>query len=110
MVKRKKTPWHTKEEKKIIKKLGGIPSNGIGIDGTIKGRPVEVRSTRKDKRFRIQKDTHRKLIKKNGSYIFVKNGKTKRVSAKRVSRKLKKGKWFKDRRYPHKFIKVKDIF
>lgn len=102
--------WHTRQEKKVIKKHGGTPKRKYGTDGTLRGRPVEVRSVRKDKRFRIQKNVHNALVKRGGSYIFVKNGKSKRVSAKAVSRKLGPGKWYKDRKYPHRFLKVKDVF
>ena len=102
--------WHTKQERNIIRKYGGIPLVKYGYDGTIKGKPVEVRAVRKDKRFRIQKDVHNVLVKRNGSYIFISKGRSRKISAKKVSKKLSRGKWFKDRRYPHKFLKVKQVF
>lgn len=103
--------WHTRQERDVIKKHGGTPLIKYGTDGTINGRPVEVRSVRKDDRYRIQKNVHRSLVKAQGSYIFVdKRGRSKKVTAKTVSEKLGGGKWFKDRKYPHKFLKKKDIF
>ena len=41
--------WHTKKEKQIIRKLGGTPEKKYGYDGTIRGKPVEVRAVRKRK-------------------------------------------------------------
>ena len=107
-----KKRWdHTKEERKLIKIFGGIPKRKYGYDGTIRGKPVEVRSQRKDNRFRIQKNVHQYLVRKNGNYIFnCPNKRPIKVSAKTVSKKLGKGKWFKDRKYPHKFITSKQIF
>ena len=103
--------WHTKLEREVIKKLKGKARVSYGCDGVINGKPVEVRSVRKDKRFRIQKDVHDLLIRKNGSYVFVnKDKKIKKVKAKAVSSLLGRGKWFKDRKYPHKFLKVKEVF
>ena len=81
-----------------------------GYDGEINGRPVEVRSARRDDRYRIQKNVHKELIRKHGSYIFVKNGRSVRVPAREVSDNIGRGKWFKDRKYPHKFLDVKKIF
>lgn len=101
---------HTKQERSLIKKFGGIPLKKYGYDGTVKGKPVEVRSQRKDNRFRIQKNVHQDLVRKNGSYIFnAPNKKPVKISAKSVSKKLH-GKWFKDRKYPHKFITSKQVF
>ena len=102
--------WHTKEERYLIKKYGGRPLQKYGYDGIINGRPVEVRSVKKDHRYRIQKNVHRQLINNQGSYIFADRGKSKKVSARKVSKKLGRGKWFKDRKYPHKFLDVSDIF
>ena len=102
---------HTAEERRLIRQFGGIPLTKTGYDGTIRGRPVEVRSARKDNRFRIQKNVHQVLVRKGGSYIFKAQGRpAKRVSARAVSKKLGKGKWFKDRSYPHKFLTIKDLF
>ena len=73
--------WHTRQEKRIIKKFGGKPLKKYGYDGLIGGKPVEVRAARKDKRFRIQQDVHKELVAKRGSYIFCDKSKTKRVAA-----------------------------
>ena len=102
--------WHTKRERQLIKKYEGTPLIKYGYDGKIKGKPVEVRSARSDKRFRIQKNVHKNLVRKKGFYIFNQGRKSKKVSAKKVSKMLGNGRWFKDRKYPHKFLKVKDVF
>ncbi len=102
-----KKTWHTLQERRIIKKHGGKDLVKYGYDGKINGRPVEVRSVKKDNRYRIQKNVHQTLVANGGSYIFVnRNGESKKVSAKQVSKKLGRGRWFKDRRYPHRFLKV----
>lgn len=46
--------WHTKRERELLTKFGCEVSKGYGYDGMKNGKPVEVRSQRKDKRFRIQ--------------------------------------------------------
>lgn len=103
--------WHTRQERRIIKKHGGTPLIKYGYDGKVNGKPVEVRSVSKDHRYRIQQDVHKTLIKKNGSYIFVNScGSSKKVSATKVSKLLGRGKWFKDRTYPHKFLNVGEVF
>ncbi len=103
--------WHTRIEQKVIKKYGGKPLVKQGYDGMLKGKPVEVRAVKKDNRYRIQQDVHRHLIANDGKYIFVnKHGQSKMIPAKAVSRKLDNGKWFKDRKYPHKFLGVEDVF
>ena len=103
--------WHTKKEREIIKKYHGKPLIKYGYDGIIRGKPVEVRAVRKDKRFRIQKNVHQNLVRKKGSYIFVNsNGHSKKITAKTVSKKIGNGKWFKDRKYPHKFLTKDKIF
>lgn len=103
--------WHTRLERKMIKKYGGKPLKKYGFDGKLWGRPVEVRSIRKDNRFRIQKDVHRSLVRGGGCYIFVdKRGRSRKVSAKSVSRRIGRGKWYKDRKYPHKFLRKKQVF
>ena len=102
---------HTRQERRVIKKRGGKALVKYGYDGKINGKPVEVRSCKKDKRYRIQKNTHKELIRKKGSYIFVNPvGKTKKVSASRVSKMIGRKKWYKDRDYPHKFVKKKQVF
>ena len=102
--------WHTNQERRVIRRHGGQPLVKSGFDGLINGKPVEVRSSRKDKRYRIQKDVHKTLIRREGSYIFCKGRKTKKVSAAKVSVMLSTGKWFKDRSYPHKFLEVDEVF
>ena len=103
--------WHTKRERELLTKFGCKVSKGYGYDGEYKGKPVEVRSQRKDKRFRIQKDTHRELVKKDGYYIFDSpNQDPVMVKARDVDKMLPKGDWYKDRRYPHKFLTEKDIW
>jgi len=103
--------WHTKQERKVIKEHGGTPLKKYGYDGKINGKPVEVRTVKKDHRYRIQKNVHRHLIDNDGGYIFVnKRGKSKRVSAHKVSSILGRGNWFKDRKYPHRFLDIDDIF
>lgn len=105
-----KNSWHTNQERRVIRRYGGQPLIKSGFDGLINGKPVEVRSSRKDKRYRIQKDVHQNLVRKSGSYIFCKNGKTKRVPATKVSEMLPRGNWYKDRSYPHKFLEVDEVF
>ena len=51
--------WHTKQERRIVKKKGGTALIKYGYDGKLNGKPVEVRSVRKDSRYRIQKNTHK---------------------------------------------------
>ncbi|WP_455279624.1 hypothetical protein [[Eubacterium] cellulosolvens] len=104
------TSWHTQQEKRNIKKYGGTPLRKYRTDGTIRGKPCEVRSVRKDHRYRLQKNVHQNLVRNNGRYIFVNKGKSKAVSARQVSKKLGRDHWFKDRSYPHKFLKVKQLF
>ena len=102
--------WHTNQERRVIKRFGGKPLQKYGYDGMLHGKPVEVRSVRKDNRYRIQKNVHQVLVRKKGSYIFCDNGRTKRVSANKVSKLLSNSKWFKDRKYPHKFLTVNKVF
>lgn len=104
--------WDTKIEKKLIKMLGGTPRQSYGHDGIIRGRPVEVRSVKKDDRFRIQKDVHKHLVKNEGSYIFcdANTMRVKKILAKKVSKLLSRDPWLKDRKYPHKFLKKKEVF
>ena len=71
--------WHTKQERRVIKKHGGQPMVKLGTDGKLRGRPVEVRSVKKDNRYRIQKDVHQELVRKKGSYIFCAPGRSSKV-------------------------------
>lgn len=102
--------WHTRNERAAIKRRGGRPLRKYGYDGTIRGRPCEVREARKDTRFRIQRNTHQALVRRGGSYILKSGKKTRRVSAKRVSKLIGRGIWFKDRSYPHKFLRKSQVF
>src|SRR3989338_2180294 len=105
--------WHTIQERKVIRKYHGKHLVKYGYDGLLNGRPVEVRSVREDSRYRLQKNIHRYLIRKNGSYIFVnKRCRTKRISAKKVSGLLGNGNWFFDRKhkYDHRFLTPKKVF
>lgn len=106
------TSWHTLLERKAIKKYGGKPLIKYGYDGLIRGRPVEVRAIKKDNRFRIQRNVHRELVRNGGTYIFVDaiTGRSRRIRAKQVSKLIGGGKWFKDRKYPHKFVRKRQIF
>ena len=103
--------WHTRQERSLIRRFGGKPLRKYGTDGILNGKPVEVKSQRRDKRFRIQKNVHETLVRKGGSYIFACPGhKAKKMSAKAVSRKLGNGSWYKDRKYPHKFLNRWDVW
>ncbi len=104
--------WHTRNERRVIRKAGGTPLVKYGYDGLLRGKPIEVREARKDTRFRIQKNTHRALVRGEGSYIFKAGQKTKRISARRVSELLGRGRWYHDRKpaYSHKFLRKKQIF
>ena len=103
--------WHTKRERKLIRSRGGTPRKSYGHDGKDNGKPVEVRSQRKDNRFRIGMRVHKHLVRNNGYYIFDSPGhRPKRISAKRVSKMMPRGKWYKDRTYPHKFVTKNDVW
>lgn len=103
--------WHTRAERKLVRKFHGKPKVSYGTDGKIGNKEVEVRCVRKDNRFRIQKNVHQRLVRKDGYYIFdAPNQKAKKVSAKRVSKMLPRGKWYKDRKYPHKFVTKKQVW
>ena len=105
------TSWHTKKERKLVRMFGGTPLIKYGYDGIIRGKPVEVRDQRKDNRFRLQKNVHERLVRRKGYYIFDSPGKKpKKISANKVSKMLPRGKWYKDRTYPHKFITKKDVW
>ena len=109
---KKNKRWdHTAQEKRVIRRYGGVPLQKYGYDGTIRGKPVEVRSVKKDDRYRIQKDVHEELLRKKGYYIFVrKNGIAKKIRAKKIQELIRRLKWYKDRNYPHKFVKEEEVF
>lgn len=94
----------------MIFRHGGNPDKRMGADGSRNGRPLEVKSVRKDKRFRINRKPHRRMVRTDGHYILVDNGRSKVVPASRVSELIGRGKWLKDRKYPHKFLDKKKIF
>ena len=100
---------HTEEGRRVIRRHGGTPMQKYGTDGTLRGRPVEVRSIRKDDRYRIQQDVHRNLVRNNGSYIFVNDGRSRVMLAEDVSRLLGRGPWYRGRKYPHKFLDEGDV-
>jgi len=114
-MKKAATSWHTRQEKNLIQRWGGKPNGGGGPDGSISGRPVEVRSIKKPgaNRFRLMKTTHDELVKKNGWYIFKVRGQAStKVSARDVESilKEKKRKWYRDRKpaYRHTFLYTHD--
>jgi hypothetical protein len=104
---------HTGQEKRVIRNAGGTPQTGYGADGLLRGRPVEVRSCRKDDRYRLMQSTHDDLLNRGGSYLFVAPGRpVKKMTARRVENILESQNrgWYKDRRYPHTFLYLKDVF
>lgn len=105
--------WHTRQERRVIRKYGGEPHVSYGPDGTIRGRPVEVRSIHKDNRYRIQKDVHRVLLRRRGWYIFVSpTGESKVRSAQWVNDIIRRNErhWLVDRDYPHTFIYAHEVW
>lgn len=106
--------WHTEEERRLLELFGGTWAGNVdGPDGTIGGRPAEVRVARDDDRFRIQEDVHRELVSERGNYVFDDvNDRLppKLVPATEVSDILGPGNWFDDRVYPHRFVTVDEIF
>ena len=84
--------WHHKQERRVIKRHDGKPDATQGRDGKLRGKPVEVKTVRKDTRYRIGESAHKKLVRNNGTYLFVyRNGQSKKISAKQVSEKLGRG-------------------
>lgn len=106
--------WHTEAEKRLLRLFGGEWAGNVdGADGTIDGRPAEVRVARDDDRFRIQRDVHRELVEERGSYVFdvLGDGRPpKRVPATEVTGLMPAGEWYEDRDYPHKFVDTEDVF
>ena len=103
--------WHTKRERELITSFGGEPKVQKGTDGVYRGKPVEVRCARKDRRFRIQKDTHEELMRDGGFYIFDAPKKDPvMVPASAVDGMMSDGEWYKDRSYPHKFVTVDQVY
>lgn len=104
--------WHTRMEKNLIRRFGGTPKQKYGTDGTIDGDPVEVRLAKKEDRFRLNHDTHQKLVQNDGTYIFddvADNLPPREVEADTVDRMLGAD-WHSDRGYEHQFIQVDSIF
>jgi len=104
--------WFKKAERRAIRSRGGVAKTKTGhYDGKVRGQPVEIKAVKKDNRFRIGKTVHKSLVRNNGRYIFLNaRGQSKSMSAKSVSKKIGGGKWFKDRTYPHKFLKREEVF
>lgn len=104
--------WHTEMEKSLIEQFGGEPTESFGADGTIRGKPTEVRLAKEEDRFRLNQDTHQQLMQNDGSYIFddVDDGlPPKQVSAETVDDDLEDD-WHSDRGYMHQFLDVDEIF
>lgn len=102
--------WHTNRERELIAKFGGSVKKGYGFDGFIGNAPVEVRSAKKDQRFRIQKDVHQKLLSRSGFYILDSpDHKPVLIKALDLDKLLPSGAWYEDRDYPHKFVSVDQI-
>lgn len=102
--------WHTKNEKKLVKRKGA-KSTHPGPDAVDRnGKPFEVRECKKHHRFRLQKNVHKDLLSKEGYYVFKRGGKTKRIGASKVDDIIAGRKWSKDRKYPYKFIKMGEVF
>lgn len=102
--------WHTRNEHAIIEALGAT-RNGAGADGTMPdGTPFEVRELRIATKFRIQKDTHKYLVRKGGFYVFKHGPKIKILDAKEVSKLIGYRRWWTDRTYPYKFLERTKVF
>ena len=73
------------------------------------GVPFEIRESRRTSKYRLQKDVHEQLCKRNGYYLF-KRGKTiTKVDANDITPLLKKGPYNRDRTYPYKFLDVQTL-
>ena len=81
-----------------------------GPDGVDKdGVPFEIRESRRTPKYRLQKDVHEELCRRNGYYLF-KRGKTiTKVDANDITPLLKKGRFNRDRTYPYKFLDVQTL-
>lgn len=97
-------------ERQLITQFGGSVKKGYGFDGFIGNDPVEVKEANKDNRFRIGKDTHKKLLSRGGYYILDARGKKPvLMKAWDLDKLLPSGAWYEDRDYPHKFVSVDQI-
>jgi hypothetical protein len=87
---------HTAMEKELIKQFGGEPTESFGADGSIMGKPTEVRLAKEEDRFRLNQDTHETLVEQDGSYIFddisdnqppkqIKSRRNRRAAARRLA-------------------------
>ncbi len=104
--------WHTEMEKNLIEQFGGKPTESLGADGTINGKPTEVRLAKEEDRFRLNQDTHQQLMQNDGSYVFddvADNQPPKQVPAESVDDRLQED-WHSDRGYLHQFLDVDEIF
>lgn len=103
--------WQGKQEDRAIRRHGGNPNKRMGADGSRNGRPLEVKSVKTDDRYRINQEAHRRMIRQDGTYIFInENGKSREVPARAVSTMMGRGPWYKDRDYPHKFVDEEQVF
>ena len=102
-------PWHTRNEKSIAKAFGASVHHP-GHDGTIRGKPYEVREAKRSNVFRIQKNVHNTLCRRSGFYIFKNGDKIKMMDANKITGLMKRRRWNHDRKYPYKFLKTKDVF
>lgn len=102
--------WHTRNEHAIIEALGAT-RNGSGADGIMPdGTPFEVRELRIASKFRIQRDTHKYLVRKKGFYVFKHGSNIKILDAKVVSKLIGYGRWSVDRKWFYKFLNLSDVF
>ena len=86
------------------KRLGRGP-DGVDQSGVL----FEIRESRRTSKYRLQKDVHEELCKRNGYYLF-KRGKTiTKVDANDITPLLKKGRFNRDRTYPYKFLDVQTL-
>ena len=101
--------WHTKNEHAIIRAVGAT-RQGRGIDAIdSQGIPFEVRESKKTPKYRLQKDVHEELCRRDGYYLLKKGGNITKMFANDVTCLLKKGDWSRDRNYPYKYLHVRDV-
>ena len=104
--------WFHKAEKAGLRSVGAKrrARRKPFADGTTRGgRPVEVKAARSAGRFRVGQKAHARMVATGGLYVFKRGNRTKRLTARRVSRALPRGAWFKDRTYPHKIISARRV-
>ena len=110
-------------ERASVRQIGGTPNTVLkGPDGYTNGvlrRPIEVKyaaNNAQGSRFRVNKDDHLEMLRKDGIYIFkLENGRSEQMGARDADRLLKYD-WLNDVRpsnnqnYQHSFIMVSDVF